>query len=54
MLRAAVYRHAEGMKRQSVTSNDLPALRLMVWLSLVGATVLFWAVVAGVVITLLR
>jgi hypothetical protein len=42
------------MKRQSLPSNDLAALRLIVWLSLTGATVLFWAVVAGVVIALLR
>ncbi|MFM8683266.1 MAG: hypothetical protein ACKOEG_05755 [Chthoniobacterales bacterium] len=42
------------MNKHPFPSNDLSALRSAVWITLAAVTVLFWAVVAAVVIAIFR
>jgi hypothetical protein len=42
------------MNKHPFPSNDLSALRSVVWISLVAVTIFFWALVAAVVFVLFR
>jgi len=42
------------MNRQSLSSNDLPSLRSIVWIGIVAVTLLFWAFVAAALVVLFR
>ena len=43
-----------AMNKHPFPSNDLSALRSIVWLGLAAVTILFWALVAAAVIAILR